>query len=129
MDIGNMLDRVYLRLCCLPGRRALQERTGTCMGKPKCPVCVSTWGCCKPPVNTAITIAPGICAGISHTVFTAAVVRHSAFLFLCFRNTFQVCHYRSFIRMDHQEMHKNGADMGRNTPFILQRVRLGGFSE
>jgi len=62
---------------------------------------------------------------------SAAVGRLSTFLFLCFGNTFQVCHgtyYRSFTRMDSQDMNKIGADMGRNTPFTLQYLRLGAFS-
>lgn len=132
-DIGNILDWGCLRLCCLPGCRSLHERTGMCRGKPKCPVCVGTWGCCSLHLTLQQQLRYECVQGF-RTQFSAlqsaSVVRLLALLFLCFRNIFQVCHgtyYGSFTRMGHQEMHKIWADLGRNAP-VLQCLRLGTFS-
>lgn len=38
-----------------------------CRDKLKCPVCLSTWGCCKPPATTAVVTVPCLCRDFTHT--------------------------------------------------------------
>lgn len=129
MDVGNMLDWEYLRLCCLPACQSLHKSRGIAVINSTDPLCVITWSCCKPSATATVATVPWVCARISHTASTA--VRLSAFLFLCFRNMFYICHgtyYRPFTRRDNPEMHKIGTETARNAPFVLQRGRLGAFS-
>lgn len=119
MDVGSMLGWVYLRLCCLPGCQSLHKSRGIA-GINSAPF-VSAPGAAA---SLQLPLQQHLCCEFVqgfHTRLPQLQVLSISISLL--QEHLQICHgtyYRSFTRMDHQEMHKIGADMARIAPLILQ---------
>lgn len=85
MDVGNVSDWAYLRLCRVPGCQSLHKSRGIAGINSNAPLVSAAGAAEASSYHCSSTCAVSLCRDLTHSFHS---FRLSAFLFLCFRNTF-----------------------------------------